>query len=104
MSSFEEELKRALARVEPPEGFTERLAARIASMPPSKAPLSKRPVYLRWAAIAATAVMIFSGLAYQHQRQVQGQQAKEKLFVALRITSSKLQQTQQQIKHVERNQ
>jgi negative regulator of sigma E activity len=100
MSSFEDDLKKALARVEPPEGFTERLAARIAALPRRNRPT----LYWRWAAIAATVTVLFSSLAYQHQRQVQGEAAKEKLLVALRITSSKLQHTQQRIEEIERNQ
>jgi len=100
MTPFEEDLKRALARCEPPDGFTERLAARIAALPPRKS----SPPYWRWAAVAAAAAMLFSGVAYQHQHQLEGEAAKEKLLIAMRITSSKLQQAQQRIEQVERNQ
>jgi len=100
MTPFEEDLKRALAKCEPPDGFTERLAERIASLPPPKA----APIYWRWAAIAAAVAILFGGVASEHQHNVEGEAAKEKLLVAMRITSSKLQQAQQQIEEVERKQ
>jgi hypothetical protein len=96
MTPFEEDLKKALARVEPPDGFTERLAARIGALPARKRP----PVYWRWVAAAAAAVLV-SGVSYEHERQARGEAAREKLLLAMRITSSKLQQARQQIEEVE---
>jgi len=97
MTPLEEDLKKALARVEPPDGFTERLAARMGAMPARKRP----PVYWRWAAAAAAAAVLFSGVSYEHERQARGEAAKEKVLLAMRITSSKLQQAQHQIEEVE---
>ena len=100
MTPFEEDLKKALAKCEPPDGFTERLAERIASLPARKA----SPMSWRWAAVAAAAAILFGGVAREHQHHMEGEAAKEKLLVAMRITSSKLQQAQQQIEEVERKQ
>jgi type VI protein secretion system component VasF len=100
MTPFDADLKKALARVEPPDGFTERLATRIAALPPRR----RTPVYWRWAAVAAAAAVLFSGVSYEHERQMRGEAAKEKLLLAMRITSSKLQQAQQRIEEVESHQ
>jgi hypothetical protein len=99
MEPFEEELKRALTRCEPPDGFTERLAARIAALPPGK----KQPSFWHWTTAAAAAALLFTGAAVEHQREMRGETAKAKLLVAMRITSSKLQQAQKRIEEVERN-
>jgi len=97
MTPFEEDLKKALAPVDPPDGFTERLAARIAALPPRKHP----PIHWQWATAAAAAAMLFSGISYEYQHHLKGEAAKEKLLLAMRITSSKLQLAQHQIEEVE---
>jgi hypothetical protein len=103
MTPFEDELKKALARCEPPDGFTERLAARISALPRRRSS-SLNSVVWRWAAIAAAVLVLLSGAVFQreHEREIKGEEAKQQLLVALRITSSKLQQAQQQIREVER--
>ncbi len=102
MTPFDEELKRALARVEPPEGFTERLAAKIGALP-VQAKRSAMQSWWRWAAVAAALLVMVGGAAFEreHQREVEGQAAKEKLLVAMRITGAKLQHAHQQILEVE---
>lgn len=95
---LERELKKALERVEPPAGFAERVLERAAKEEKGKA--RPRPRFrwfetsgLRWAATGALcAGLAASGIFYHcEQRERQGQEAKEQLMLALRITSSKLQ-------------
>lgn len=94
---LERELKKALRRVEPPAGFAERVLARAANEEKPGARLRSWPQRLgmgglRWAAASALcAALAISGLVYHHERQKQGEEAKEQLMLALRITSSKLQ-------------
>jgi len=107
MTSFEDELKHTLRRTDPPAGFAERVLARVANQnqPQASRPrlstwlnLFARPM-IRWAsAVAVSAALIVGGLFY---RQVQsekaereraaGEAAKQRLILALRIASSKLQ-------------
>lgn len=103
MNNFEDQLKRALGRVEPPPDFTqkvlERLAREAASPPP------RRHLFAgRWMAAAAAAVLLAgSGVLYQHhERELQGEAAKQQLLIALHIAGAKLQQAQQHVQQVEK--
>ena len=102
MTPFEEEVKKALDRCEPPEGFTERLAARIAALPAAR----KRGVNTSWSwAAAAAAMMLLVGGAAVEKRYEQarkGEMAKQQVLLAMRITNAKLQQAQERIRQVER--
>jgi hypothetical protein len=94
---LEQELKKALLRVEPPRGFAERVLARARKERERSAQRSPwllwpRTGGLRWAMTCALcAALTASGLVYHHEREKRGEQAKEQLMLALRITSSKLQ-------------
>lgn len=98
MNRLEDELKRALRQVEPPAGFAERVLARAASEKEKK---KARSLFgfewlgasnLRWAtACALCIVLATSGILYHREQRRRGEEAKEQLMLALRITSSKLQ-------------
>ena len=93
---FEDSLKRSLGRVQAPEGFADRVMARIeaefarSAGTPVRVMASKPARVRRWfpAAIAAGLILSAGGWRYHEFRQ--GQRAKEQLLVALQITSSKL--------------
>ena len=98
-NKLEEELKKALRRVDPPAGFRERVLRRTAQ---EEAKHAKPRVRLpfrwlgmaewRWAAASALCVVLAgSAIFYRYQRQERGEQAKEQVMLALQITSSKLQ-------------
>jgi hypothetical protein len=94
---LEQELRRAFERVDPPAGFAERVLARAAKEEARRSE-ARRPfgwfgtAGLRWAAACALCIALAtSGLVYHHERVKEGEQAKEQLMLALRITSSKLQ-------------
>jgi anti-sigma-K factor RskA len=98
MNRLEEDLKKALQRVEPPAGFTERVLAR-AAMEKSQKRARARSWFewpgasgLRWAtACALCVVLATSGVLYHRQQRRKGEEVKEQLMLALRITRSKLQ-------------
>ena len=84
MDWLEEELKQALARKDPRPDFATRVGA--------AARRRAAPGMRRWmAAAAAVLVIAGGGMAY---RRHQGMAAKERVMLAMRITSGKLQHIQ----------
>ncbi len=107
MTPFEEQLKQAMARQEPPPDFTARVLARAAQQG-RRAEATGRWQWLhrveirRLIAVAAVFLLISGGAIYeQHRRVVRGEAAKESLVMAMRIAGSKLQETQQRVFYVE---
>ena len=89
-------LKEAFRRQEAPDGFADRVMARISQQPPKrKSPFGtwKR----EWLAIAASTCMavLGAGAWQQHQRQIEGEKAKQELMYALTVASESLQVTKQ---------
>jgi hypothetical protein len=101
-----DELRRALRRVEPPAGFAERVLERAArgDAPATAAHqniprvLLGRPL-VRWATAAAVAIAVTSGGVWYRaeQRQAQGEEARRQLLSGLRIASERLQSVQLKI-------
>ena len=96
---LERELRQALATRAAPDGFSERVMARIA--PRQKAPAIRMPLW-RWAAAAAVlavALLAFAASQWQHQRKqrIAGEHARDQVILALRITGSTLDAVQQKI-------
>jgi len=107
-NEIDEQLKRALRRCEPPEGFADRVLARVereASRTTSRSVWTVwRWPFLRWAAIAALILIAVTGISYQvHERQqeAEARAAKQQVMLALRITGSKLRVAKQKVKSVE---
>jgi hypothetical protein len=99
MKPLDDELRNLLRRKEPPEGFAERVMARIETTPSRQTLVQrmsaffKRPV-LRWAAAAAVVcvVAIASIVQYQHQQRMraQAERASQEAVLALRITNEEI--------------
>jgi hypothetical protein len=89
MDWLEEELKSALNRKEPSPGFEARVAAAAAR--------DRKVVAMprRWMA-AAAAVMVLAG-AGEAYRWHRGQETKDQLMLAMRITGGKLTRVQMQV-------
>jgi hypothetical protein len=96
--SFDDELRRAFERKDPPAGFADRVLARI-SRTLSAVELTRRPVRtssrfkVRWiAAAAALAVLAVASSQYYSLRQAAIEEARVKaqLRVSLQIASEKL--------------
>lgn len=95
MSEFESQLRRALRRTDPPEGFADRVIARAATERSRQ-----RSTRWRWAlAAAATVVMAVAGLQQyrQYETQVRGERAKEQMVFALRIAGAEVHAAQQKV-------
>jgi hypothetical protein len=109
MKRLEDELRQALRRHSPPEGFADRLLAEAAQRPAgARARRNRRAGFgwsaLRWACVAAVVLAMIAGVRYQSQRieVARGVAAKEQLVLALRITAAELQFTQDKVLEVGR--
>lgn len=105
MNELEEQLRRALARCDPPEGFAGWVIARAVSDRERRVPFWRLPV-LRWAAVAVLlAVTLAGGFGYRTHRQeeekAEAMIAKRQVMVALRITGAKLRIAQEKVKSME---
>ena len=96
MSHLENELKEALLRQEPPEGFTERVLARAgAREPPKRAWEGWRSIFRMPAfrlAFAALGLVMITGVYFYQQKQerIRGERAKQDVVLALRVTATEL--------------
>jgi hypothetical protein len=99
MTRFEDQLRAALQREEPPAGFADRVLA-IAAERDQRRERSRwfhfKNMFavprLRWAA-AVVAIVVVSGVGVrvEEQRRAEGEAAKRQVMLALRITSQKWQ-------------
>ena len=103
--SFDDELRRAFERKEPPPGCADRVLARINHAHPAEEP--RRPVKkssafaVRWvAAAAASAVLAIASSQYYASRQAAVEEAKlkEQLRVSLQIASEKLNDVERKVR------
>jgi hypothetical protein len=106
MDDFEKQLKEALSREDAPPWFEARVLAAAEAQAHREAPWWRRwfaQTNMRWATAAAMLVMT-AGVWQQHERTVQeraeGEAAKERLKVALRITSTKLHRIQAKVEAI----
>ena len=84
MSRLDDELKIALRRADPPPGFAARVLAQAES---------RRSRMRWWTGAIAAALLLAGGLEFERERRIraEGEQAKQQVLLALRITGSKLQ-------------
>jgi len=103
MRNMDDELRIALRREEPPEGFADRVLQRAARGPLEQRQAS-RP-FLRWAAAAAVVAALAGGFQYRavqqaREERIKGEAAKEQVVQALRIAGSKLHLVQAKIREI----
>lgn len=96
MSRLEDELKEALRRTEPSDGFAERVLARAAAEHPRgwwerRGFLFREPMFrLSWVAVA-TVVLVTGVYSYRlRQERIRGEHAKQEVVLALRLAASEL--------------
>ena len=96
--NFDDELRAALKRREPPDGFVERVLARAQSPVAARRPSwrerwgwwlipGRRPAWIT-AGVVAAMLLVTSGVEYRRRRQ--GELAKQQVMLALEIAGSKL--------------
>ena len=102
MSRLEDELRNLMRREDPGPEFTRKVLERVAAAPRrSWWEAFLQGPRLRWAAVGALAgiLVVFSGIEYRREQRMraEGEAAKEKLVLALRIAGSKLQVVQEKV-------
>jgi negative regulator of sigma E activity len=107
MKPLEEELKAALKRQEAPAGFAGRVMARIAAEPARPrtwlASLFRYP-RLRWAATAALAAVVLTGVweVRRHEDRMKAEAARRQVMFALHFAGGKLNLAMRQASDIER--
>ena len=111
MNPLDDELRRALGRIEPPGDFSSRVLERVEAR--SKRGGARRWTrwlwlpQIRWAAVAVVCLLAVAGSleyrSYQRTR-AEGEQAREQVMLALQIASSKLNGALGEVKQVESQQ
>ena len=103
MNRLENELRNALKREDPPEGFAERVLARADETKKISRPgIFTQPVF-RWALAGAMCLLLaVAGIEYRRAEleQARGEAAKAQLLLALRITADKLQLAQEKVQRL----
>ncbi|HEY5328950.1 MAG TPA: hypothetical protein VIJ79_03620 [Acidobacteriaceae bacterium] len=104
---FEQELGRRMRRVDPPEGFAERLLERAAAQTPLRAKvltMPRRTVFRAWVggAIAAALVTgVFVGeQAHLRSRDRKAEAARQQFETAMRVTDRALDPTRASLQRV----
>jgi hypothetical protein len=99
MEDFEKQIQESLRRKDPSPWLESRILAAAAERPRARFWQSR----FRWAIALGAVVVVVSGAAWQRERVIEerdraaGMAAKERLQLALKITSVKLQQIQREV-------
>jgi anti-sigma factor RsiW len=97
IDDFERELKEQLQARPAPEGFTQRVMARVPERRTWKWLGLGMPAW-RWAVVTLlVAGMVLGGLERDREQRVAGERAREQVLLALRITGSTLRDVQQKV-------
>jgi hypothetical protein len=99
MRPSDDDLREALTRESPPEGFAERVLARSRQLDAGR----RLGIDWLWPAVAAAVVVVAAGSAvYERQaRRVEGERAKQDVLLALRVTGEKLRSAQLQVQEIQ---
>ena len=101
MDPLERDLREALSREPAPDWFAERVMAKVREQKPAP----KRGLgWLRWAAAVAMVFVVIGGVRFDQVRRerLAGEQAKEKLMLALQVTGTKLHLAQVRVQSIDR--
>ena len=102
IDDFERELREQLTARDAPEGFANRVMARVAVREKvhERRRWFRQPVW-QWAAVTALAAVVAVGVGLQHEREQrrEGEEARAQVMLALRITGTTLRDVEQNINH-----
>jgi hypothetical protein len=112
MKDIDQELKHALRRCEPLEGFADRVLARLKEEERPQMALRPKVRLLHWPvlrwAVVAVLISMGIGLVYRaHEQRIEEANAllaKQQVMLALRIAGSKLRVAKQRVRAVESGQ
>jgi hypothetical protein len=102
MSRLDNELRNAMRREEPPEGFAGRVLARVQEQRQNAWAGIFGSRALRWVLAGAVCLALaMAGAEYKRAQdeRARGQAARQQLMLALRITADKLQLAQEKVQH-----
>ena len=109
MSKWEDALREALRREDPPDGFAGRVMAKVEARQSASGAWSGlawvfRGPRLRWATALASIALLIGGLDYWRWREerAQGERTKQQVMLALRIAGGKLRLAQAKVQWVSR--
>ena len=102
MNPLDDELRRALRRVDAPEGFADRVRARIEATT-AVARVTNSGWVKTAVALAATLAIMAGGTWYraEEQRRAQGEEAKRQVLLSLTIAGNKLRAIEMRVNHRE---
>jgi hypothetical protein len=107
MTRFEEQLKEALARQDPPDDFNAGVLAAI-EKGRVRSSTGVWRWWVRWAhswqvapALAVLLVLSLGAIYHEQQRMARGEAAKEKLLIAMRIAGAKLHEARDRVSKVQ---
>ena len=107
MSKWEDALRNALRREDPPDGFAQRVMAKVEARHAASGAWSGlawvfHGPRLRWATALASIALVIGGLDYWRWRdeRAQGERAKQQVMLALRIAGGKLRLAQARVQRV----
>jgi hypothetical protein len=111
MDDFERQLQNALSRREPPPWLESKILAAATEQRPVEQPPAWERIApwlrLRWIPAVLAVCLIVTGIAWQRERAAQeradGESAKVKLELALKVTSVKLQKIKRLVDTVNQN-
>jgi hypothetical protein len=104
MTPFEEQLRQAMARRDPPADFTQRVLGRVEREQRRNSGSGAPGWFRAWRLAAAAAALLAVGgsVFYQQRaRAAQGEAAKQKLLIAFRIAGTKLHQVHRRVLEVQ---
>jgi hypothetical protein len=104
MKALDEELRGALRRLQPPEGFADRVRQRVESEGRfARHQPTRATGAMRWALAATLVVAAGGGLWYraEEQRRLQGEEAKRQVLLSLSIAGTKLKAIEMKVNHGE---
>jgi hypothetical protein len=100
MSFSEDDLRNALQRKQPRDGFAARVLARLDEAPPAP----RVPWYAWRAALALLCLLVFAAAAWRYQQirreRLQAEAARDQLMLALELTAGKLKSARARIVHL----
>jgi hypothetical protein len=99
---LEKDLKNALGRQEPPDGFAQRVLACVEQRKPSPSPFRLVPAWAQWAVAASLLVVTVGGSSWYRERRErqQAEEARQQLIVAMRVTAEKIGYVQQKVRGI----